>query len=255
MAVKSDVITPAEMEASFEAGTADAEKEAQQQERFFTQEEFNLAVAQARSQEKDKLYPEIERLKEQVTSFASKQAEREAEEERLRRESEEAIRRKEEEELDVRSLLERKEKEFALQLETERLEREKAFALLDQERQFAEIQQYRNQRVQEEADLIIPELLDLVSGSTQEEIDQSIEGLKERSSRILDSAQQAMQAARRDMAGARVTAPAAGPMDTNSEQQTFTADQIRNMSFNDYVKHRGRLLGQAAAQRSSGLFG
>lgn len=253
----SEDVATADIESAFTAGVAETENQQApaKEQRFFSEEEYRQAVSQARAQEKDKLYSEIERLKEQVTTFSQRQAEREAEEERARKEAQDAARRKQEEEMDVRSLLERKEQEFAQQLEAERLEREKAFALLDQERQYQELQQYRQNRMQEESDLIIPELLDLVSGSSQDEIEQSIAEMKERSSRILESAQQAMQATRREMAGARVTAPAAGPMDTNSEQQTFTADQIRTMSFNDYVKNRSRLLGQASGQRSSGLFG
>ena len=212
-------------------------------------------LARARAQEKEKLYPEIERLKDELAAIKKAKDEEEAEKARAIAEAEEAARRKAEEEMDVRTLLEQKQAEFEAQLEAERKEREKAFALLEQERQFQELQAYRQQRIAQESESIIPELLDLVEGSTPEEIESSIAGLKERSSRILESAQQAMQAARRDMAGARVTAPAAGPMDTNSDNQSFTAEQISSMSFNDYVKHRSKLLGQAAASRSSGLFG
>lgn len=212
-------------------------------------------LARARSQEKEKLYPEIERLKEEISSLKRVKDEEEAEKARALAEAEDLARRQAEDEMSARELLEKQRMEFSLQLEAERQERERAFALLEQERQFQELTNYRAQRVSQESENIIPELLDLVSGSTPDEIEASIAGLKERSSRILDSAAQAMQAARRDMAGARVTAPAAGPLDTNSDSQTFTADQISSMSFNDYVKNRSRLLGQAAAQRNSGLFG
>lgn len=219
--------------------------------KFYTDED----LARARAQEKEKLYPEIDRMKEELSALRKEREEREAEEARLRAEAEEAERRKAEEEMDVRTLLEQKQAEYEAMLEAERMEREKAFALLEQERQFQELQAYRQQRVAQESENIIPELLDLVDGSTPDEIEMSIAGLRERSSRILESAQSALQAARRDMVGARVTAPAAGPLDTNSDNQSFTADQISNMSFNDYVKNRSKLLGQAAASRNSGLFG
>lgn len=223
----------------------------QPQSRYYTEED----IARARSQEKEKLYSELDRLKDELGSLKKEREERESEEARIRAEAEEAARRKAEEEMDVRSLLEKKESEWEQQLRLEREERERAFALLEQERHFAELQSYRQTRIEGERDEIIPELLDLVSGNTREEIDASIESLRERSSRILDSAQQAMQAARRDMTGSRVTAPPAGPLDTNSEQQTFTAEQIAGMSFQDYAKYRSRLLGQASAERNRGLFG
>lgn len=157
--------------------------------------------------------------------------------------------------MSVRELLQQKEMEFAAQLEAERIEREKAFALLERERQFQELQAYRSDRIEAERDNIIPELLDLVDGGTPEEIEASITNLKDRSARILDSAQQAMQSARRDMVGTRTTIPASGPLDTDSENRSFTPEDISKMSISDYQKYRERLLGTAAASRGRGLFG
>ena len=101
----------------------------------------------------------------------------------------------------------------------------------------------------------MPELVDLISGNTKEEIDASIDGLKDRSTRILESAQSAMQTARREMTGTRATLPPAGPLETNSEQQNFTAQDIASMSMDEYAKYRGRLLSPGAQGKSKGLFG
>lgn len=211
-------------------------------------------LRKVREQEKSKLYPQIDSLKEEVSLLKKEREERQAEADRLRQEQEAEARKKAEAEMDVRQLLESKEKEWAERIEQERIEREKAFLLLERERQFAELNEYRNQRIQEERDNVLPELLDLISGNTREEIESSISGLKERSSRILDSAQQAMQSARREMTGSRVTAPPSGPLDTNSDQQQFTAEQIAAMSVTEYAKHRQRLLG-SATERGKGIFG
>lgn len=212
-------------------------------------------LAKVRSQEKDKLYPQIEKLKSELeeikqmreAELAAKQAEKEAQdaEERLRLEAD----------LDVRELLKKKETEWSEQLERERQERERAFALLEREKTFAEIQNFRQQRLEEEREAIIPELLDLVTGNTQDEINTSIESLKDRSTRILESAQQAMQSARKEMTGSRVTAPPTGPLDINSEQRNFTADEISAMPMNEYAKYRQRLLSPKAQGKGSGLFG
>jgi hypothetical protein len=212
-------------------------------------------LKKVREQEKSKLYPQIDSLKEELAVLKKEREERLAEAERLRAEQEAEARKKAEAEMDVRQLLETKEKEWAEKLESERLEREKAFTLLERERQFAELSEYRSGRLNEERENIIPELLDLITGNTKEEIEQSIAGLKERSSRILDSAQQAMQSARREMTGSRVTAPPSGPLDTNSDQQQFTAEQIAAMSVTEYAKYRGKLLGTVAADRGKGIFG
>lgn len=212
-------------------------------------------LKRVREQEKSKLYPQIESLKEELTSLKKREEERQAEQEAARAAAEAEARKKAEEEMDVRQLLSAKEQEWAERLEQERLEREKAFALLERERQFTELQEYRNQRLDQEREAIIPELLDLVTGNTADEIEQSIAGLKERSARILDSAQQAMQSARKEMTGSRITAPPSGPLDTNTDNQQFTAEQIAAMPVSEYAKYRNKLLGQAASERGKGLFG
>jgi len=216
-------------------------------------------LAKAREQEKSKLYPQLEKMREELSSLR-----KEKEEEAARRAQLEAAKQaeelsiqkaKEEEELSFKDLLKKKEQEFQSQLEAERLERERAFALLDQERKFQEVTNYRSSRVEQERDNIVPELIDLVDGNTADEIEQSIAMLKEKSARILSSAQQAMQSARQQMAGTRITNPAAGPLDNDSDQKTYSPDSIREMSLADYAKQRAKLLGTAASNRGQGLFG
>ena len=226
-----------------------------QNTKFYTEDD----LAKVRSQEKEKLYPQIEKLKEEVDVLK-----RSREEEAARIAAAESERKaqiaseqkqKDESELEVRELLAKKENEWAEQLKHERQERETAFALLERERTFAELQTYRVQKLDAERDNIMPELVDLISGNTKEEIDASIDGLKDRSTRILESAQSAMQTARREMTGTRATLPPAGPLETNSEQQNFTAQDIASMSMDEYAKYRGRLLSPGAQGKSKGLFG
>ena len=222
----------------------------QETERGYTEEDLK----KVREQEKSKLYPQIESLKEELATIKKREEERMAEAESLRAAAEAEARKKAEAELDVRQLLDLKEKEWAQKLEEERVERERAFSLLERERQFSELSSYRNRRLEEERENIIPELVDLITGNTPEEIESSITGLRERSARILESAQQAMQSARREMTGSRVTAPPSGPMDTNTEQQQFTAEQISAMSVTEYAKYRERLLPRARTL-NKGIFG
>ena len=72
---------------------------------------------------------------------------------------------------------------------------------------------------------------------------------------FLDSAQAAMQSARKEMTGTRVTTPPAGPMETNSEQRSFSAQDIASMSMEEYAKYRQRLLSPSAQGKTRGLFG
>lgn len=242
-------VTPVVTATTSDASTTNTAK-------FYTEDD----LARVRSQEKDKLYPQINSLKEELDAIK-----REREEEATRKAAEEAAlaeklaeeaKRKQEEELEVRDLLKVKEQEWSEQLDRERQEREKAFALLERERTFAEIQSYRNQRIEQERDNIIPELIDLISGNTAEEIESSIQGLKDRSSSIINNVQQATQAARRDMTGTRVTTPAnAGPLDIETGTRQFSAQDIASMSLNDYAKYRSQLLSPTAQGQSKGFLG
>lgn len=219
-------------------------------------------IAKIREQEKAKVYPKMEKMAEELAALKKKAEEdavRKAEKEAARaaKEAEKVAKQKEkdENELSFKDLLSKKEQEFQSQLENERLEREKAFALLDKERQFTELMNYRQTRMEQERDSIVPELIDLVQGNSKEDIEQSIAVLKEKSSSILASAQAAMQSAKQAMVGARITAPASGPLDNDSEQTSYSPDSLRDMSMADYAKQRAKLLGNAASNRGQGLFG
>lgn len=211
-------------------------------------------LQKVREQEKSKLYPQIDSLKEELNALKREADERKAEAERLRLEAEAEAKRKAESEMDTRQLLEVKEKEWAEKLEQERQERTSMMALLEKEREFAQLNEYRSARVSQEQENILPELLDLITGNTADEIESSISGLKDRTSRILDNTQQAMQSARKEMTGSRITSPASGPLDTNSDQQQFTAEQIAAMSVTEYAKYRGKLLPNVS-QGNKGIFG
>jgi HD-GYP domain-containing protein (c-di-GMP phosphodiesterase class II) len=220
------------------------------------------AIQKARAQEKAKLYPQVEKLQEELALLRSKEQEREAKEAerkaaRQAREAEAAAERKkqEESELEVRDLLAKKEQEWQAEIKREREDREKAFALLEREREYQELSAYRQQRLEQERDAIIPELIDLISGNTKDEIESSIAGLKERSSKIFDSVAQVAQQSRKEMVGTRITSPASGPLDNDSDSRQYSPNDINNMSMADYAKNRAKLLGTAGNNRGQGLFG
>jgi hypothetical protein len=221
-------------------------------------------IQEARKQEKEKLYPQLEKLQEEISSLrkereelAAVNAERNAR--RAEREAQRAAEKKaqQEEEMSFKQLLKTKEQEFQSQLEAERLERERTFALLQREREYQELKDYRIERLNAERDNIMPELLDLISGNSKEEIEQSILSLKERTAKILDSVsaatQQATQQNRKEMVGTRITVPASGPLDNDSSSNTPL--NVSDMSMADYIKNRDRLLRSSSNNRGQGLFG
>ena len=219
-------------------------------------------LAKARAQEKAKLYPQIEKMQKELDiakalaeELAAKDIKREEERAAKKAEREAKQKDKEENELSFKELLSKKEQEFESRIEAERLERERAFALLDTERKFQDLMNYRAQRIEEERDSIVPQLIDLVNGSSQEDIEQSIETLKAKSAGIMQDVQQATMNAKQSMAGTRITAPASGPLDNDSEHNPLTIDPSKGISMDDYIKNRHKYLGAAANNRGQGLFG
>ena len=219
------------------------------------------AIQKARAQEKDKLYPQLNKLQEEIGLLRKEREERQAldaqrAEKRKQREAEREAEKKAqaEEEMSFKKLLKVKEEEFQSQLAQERQERERLAATLELEKQYQELQQYRQQRLEAERDNIIPELIDLISGNTRDEIEQSIAGLKERSAKIFDSVAQVAQQSRKEMTGARITMPASGPLDNDSDSRMYSPDDISKMSLQDYAKNRSKLIGNSK-NSGQGLFG
>lgn len=219
-------------------------------------------IEKARQQEKDKLYPQLSRMEEELKGLREEReaaAAKAKEDEKL---AKAAAKKKSEEEMDVRQLLEQRQREWeeqnqqrdaqfaAMQGEIERRD-----AIIERERQFVAAQEYRRAAIEANADKIIPELRDLVAFGNEEEVDKSVESLIERSERILEQVSAAQQGQRQQMRGAPITSPPVGPMDNTPGSQTFTADQIAGMSMEEYSKYRSRLLGAAGQSRSQGLFG
>ena len=226
-----------------------------QTQKFYTEED----LAKVRTQEKDKLYPVVEQLKSEVAALKKdkdeKAARKAAESEAKATEKAEKYKAKMIEDLDAKDLIKLTTDELREQLERERSERERAFALLEQERTYAELQNYKQNLIEQERENIIPELVDLVAGNTPDEVSASLESLKARSAKILESAQAAMQNARKEMRGTSATLPAAGPLETNMDSRQFTAQDIAAMSMNDYAKVRDKLMSDAARGKSRGLLG
>ncbi len=222
--------------------------------RTFTEDD----VEKIRQQEKDKLYKRLEdsdgrvkSLEDQLSTLSDESEVSKAEAARLAKAESDALRQREEEELSAKELITKRETEFDEKLksvETEwegriaKIEEERASqeAMLEKERRYRELETYLGRRMVEEEEFIIPELRDLASGTTEEEIENSIAILKDRSSAILESIQQSAQPS--GLRGSPITAPPVGPMETQTEQQTLSAEDIRNMPMDQYMQMRDRLL-------------
>ena len=224
------------------------------QGKVFTEAE----VENIRKQEKDKMYKRLEdsdlrskAMEEQLKVLAQDRETAIKEAQGIARKEEEIRKQREFEELTSKQLLAKTEDEFntkiknidaewQLRFSAIEEERKSQQALLDKERELRELETYRQRKLHEEQENIIPELIDLVSGNTPAEVDASVDILRQRSAAILQSVQQATQP--RQIKGVSVTSPSTGPMENQQEYQTLNSDDIRNMTMDQYVKMRDRLL-------------
>ena len=220
--------------------------------RFFTEDD----IEKAREQERSKLYDRLDtmesQLREERERVAQEQAARQAEAERLAADA----RANEEAEMETRQLLERREAEWNERFTRLQAEQEQTRAIYEQERRLAELERYRNDRVAQEAEWIIPELRDLITGNSLEEVEASIEEMKQRTAAIMESiAQYPQQQPQMYRMGASPTAPPIGPMEQMSPTQQLTPDDIARMSPDQYRQHREELLAAASRmQRNSNGF-
>lgn len=151
---------------------------------------FEDLIANARKQEKDKLYPQIQKLEEEKKRLTEKNnqhlltiGEKDSEITELKQRiktleetSSKGASEKEQELLKEIATL----KETITNLESSTVPREQIEAEIKAE---YEVKLYREQKLREVGDTIIPEL---VTGTTKEEIDASIEVSKQRYSQITD---------------------------------------------------------------------
>lgn len=226
-------------------------------EHMFTAEQ----VEAIRRQEKDKLYNKIDSMEQQLAAF---NADRE-EQQRAAREAQETAdaerKAREEEEMSAKDLLARKEDEFQSRLNTAQQEWEQRFndlqeqnaaqaAVLEQERRFQELDTYRNRRLGEESENIMPDLIDFVRGNTEDEIEAAISTAIAKTSAIVESIQQVIPQERTPVRGIPATGSTPiGPLENATEQQTLTPQDIQSMSMEQYAQVRDRLLAAASSRR------
>lgn len=218
----------------------------QQQPRMFTEDQ----VKKFRKDEHDKVYGELQQTKEQLATFEREEASRKKAAADAQAAEAAAAKKKAEVDMDAKQLLASKEAEWTKQFETSNKQWEERFdkinteraqerVLVEKERKYNEFLGYRNERLQAERENIAPELIDLVSGNTPEELEASIAKLKEKSEQIAQTVQQYAQQARANQRGvSSASFPAVGPDTDNPGGKQYTAEDIAGMGFEEYAKFR-----------------
>lgn len=235
----------------------------QQVPQTFTAED----IANARKQEKDKLYETLEQERKAREELTARLTSIETEREQARKQAEDADaarqalveeqqRKAAEAEMTAKELIESRDREWNDRFAELEAQRAQEQALFQKEREAQEILAYRAAKITEHEDSLMPELRDLVAfGPSREDIDASIALLGERTARIVEQTRAMALGQRAQMPGVGVTQPPVGPLEMNSEQQSYSADEIRAMDMTTYLKNRDKLIGPAAGGRSNrGLF-
>jgi hypothetical protein len=202
-------------------------------------------IERARQQEKDKLYQRIEEMGSQLQTVLTERETYQQEQQRLAEEAEAARREKEESEMDLRALLDKRDKEWEDRFKETESKYATDRAIFEQERRLAEVEQYRRQRLEQEQEEIIPALLDMVSGNSPEEIEQSINYMKQRSEVIAQNFAAAAQASQQQVpfrGAAMPSVPPVGPLEQLPVNQQVTDQMVRDMPMDEYKRHRDALL-------------
>jgi len=226
---------------------------------------FDAERERVRQEEKNKLYETLEQQRtaaeqqrqqlEVLTQERDQRLAAEAEQQRLASEEAERLRQAEMSAIERMQEIERQADE-KLRQANETIERERI--LRERETAYSEVLQYRAARLAEESDNIMPQFIDFVRGNTREEIDATIADVKGRTDAIMNEIQQTQQQGRQALnmpvSGAPVVSAEA--LTGADGQRTFTNDDLRNLSDDEYAQYRNQLLGATSqAVRERGVYG
>ena len=226
----------------------------------FTAEQLADALAKARKEEKDKLYPELEgtrnnlkTLQDEVAKITQARDVAAAAEQKALEDALAEAKAKADAEASAKDLLAQQKAEFEERFSRLDTEREQERAVFAKEKAFNELQQYIQRRVTEESQSIAPELVPFITGNTVEEVEASIATTKTATENIVKSLRDATITARSQQNGVSPTLPATGPLDNQPGTLTFTAEELKNMSMAEYAKYRNALL-PSASPANRGMF-
>lgn len=183
---------------------------------------------QAQYAETQQTLQQLQAEREEREAAAQAEADRLAEEQRKARE----------EEMSVRQLLEQERQErerTAQQFQEELAKRDR---LLELNRQEAELNAYKASKLAEVQEPnhqtghpgIHPRLRDLVTGSTPEQIDASINSMVQRTGDMLEEMMQMQQTAARNIPGVSPTAGNIGVMDQQDQTRTFSDQELQGIA-------------------------
>jgi hypothetical protein len=206
-------------------------------------------IEKARQEEKSKLYPAIDELKGELATLRAEREEREKREAKEADDAAKAAKKAADEDKSAKELLAEKENEWQAKMDEMNNRLAQRDAMLEKEREFAELERYRLQRLGDEDNEIIPALREYVQGDSPDEIERAIATAKQKSADILAFAAAGQAQRRQESKGTSVTSPPVGPMDADQAYKNYTQEEIQNMPMSEWVKVREQLMRAASPQR------
>lgn len=229
---------------------------------FFTAED----IEKARREERDKLYGRISKsderfktLEEEVSALRESAAQRALAEQQLREREADVERQRQQEEMSAKQLIEQRENEWQDKFSRFQREQEISRAAYERDKQHLALANFIERRAREEiaGDHIADELIDFISGNTEEEVEASILALREKTQRILNGIREGQAQLRAGMPGVSPSGqpPRGGPMDNLQDpgQRQLTPEDIRNIPMSEWHKYRGSL-GLTGNDSNQGLY-
>ena len=197
-------------------------------------------------QRMEAMQTEIDAAREAREAAAQAQADAEA----ARVAAEQAV---EEEKLSATELVAKVRGEMQSEFDTLRAESAAKDAILDQERRFNALSEYRAGRLADPAiaSSVMPHLHQYIHGNSEQEIEDAIARAAATTAAITQEVSEYNQSFRQGAIGVSPAAPSAGPMEAQQSQQTMSAEQIAALNPAEYARLRPALL-RAAGQAFRG---
>jgi len=200
------------------------------------------AIERARQQEKDKLYPRLATMEEELKTLRSERDARLAAEAAQAEAEAEAERQRKVAETSAKDLLTQAQNDWQKKFDDLQAERELERVALAKDAELASLRAYVQEQVRVNSGEIAPQLLDLVTGNTQEEVNASIAAMKAKTAEILESVKEAQIHQRSQMRGVSVASSPGSATDAMSGQsRQVTAQQLKDMPLSEYAKYRPQL--------------
>ena len=221
---------------------------------------INQRLEDARKQERDKLYPQMNDFQTRLEQIEQERQQLEAAKAEADRQAAESLEQARLQELSSTERITEVEQRLLGQLELTREQLALSETIRQQEHRLGQLHDYRTQRISENVDKIEPRLLEYVGGDTPEAIDASIAAVVEKTNQIFEEIAAAQGGQGLPLRPPPIRVSGTPPIDPSGsyeqQQRPMSAAEIAAMSPSEYEQMRPMLMqAQSEAVRQRGYGG